>query len=58
MLKEKQYSCKQKEIAATKELERLEDTTKMLKGVLLLLELIKRTANFNSLDLELIANLG
>ena len=58
LLKKKQYSCKQEEIAATKELERLENATKILKKVLLLLKLIKRIANFNSLDLKLIANLG
>ena len=53
LLKEKQYSYKQEEIAATKELERLEDAARMLKEVSL-----SRTANLNFLDLELLANLG
>jgi len=56
VLKEKQYSCKRKEIAATKELERLKDKARMLKD--LPLKSIACTANLNNLDLGLLANLG
>jgi len=56
VLKEKQYRCKRKEIAATKELERLEDKAGMLKD--LPLKSIACTANLNTLNLGLLANLG
>jgi hypothetical protein len=56
VLKEKQYPCKRKEIAATKELERLENKAGMLKD--LPLKSVARTANLNTLDLEPLANLG
>jgi hypothetical protein len=57
LLKEKQYSCKRKEIATTKELERLEDKARMLKELPLLIP-VTRIVNLNNLDLELIAKLG
>jgi len=57
LLKEKRYSYKQEEIAATKELERLENAAKILKK-LPLLEPITRIANLNFLDLKLLTNLG
>ena len=56
MLKEKRYCYKRKEIAATKELKRLEDKVRMLKD--LPLKSIAYTANLNTLDLGLLANLG
>jgi hypothetical protein len=55
LLKEKQYNCERKEIAANKELEQLEDKAGMLKDVPLL-ELVACTANLNSIDLEPLAN--
>ena len=57
MLKEKRYYYKRKEIAATEELKRLEDATRMLKNPLLI-KPITRIANLKFLDLELLANLG
>ena len=56
-LKEKRFSYKREEIAAIEELKQLENTTKILKK-LLLLELVARIANFNFLVLNLLANLG
>jgi hypothetical protein len=56
VLKEKRYRCKREEIAATKELERLEDKAGMLKD--LSLKSVACTANLNTLGLELLANLG
>jgi len=59
---EKRRARKLKEIAVTKELKRLEDAAKMLKESLKdAVEMLKkilssRTANLNSLDLELLAN--
>jgi len=55
--KKKRQQQKLKVIAAIEKLERLEDKVEMLKK-LLLLKSIARTANFNFLDLELLANLG
>jgi hypothetical protein len=55
LLKEKRYHREREEIAANKELEQLEDKAGMLKDVPLL-ELVARTANLNSLDLEPLAN--
>jgi len=57
LLKEKRYSCKQEEIAITKELKRLKDKAKMLKD-LLLLEPVTRTANPFVLNTRLFTNLG
>ena len=56
MLKKKRYRCKRKEIAATKELKRLKDKAGMLKD--LPLKSITYTANLNTLNLGLLANLG
>ena len=56
-LEEKKFAREREEIAATKKLEQLEDTARMLRDSLLL-ELVTRTANLNILDLELLADLG
>jgi hypothetical protein len=55
LLKEKRYHREREEIAANKELERLEDKAGMLKDVPLL-ELVACTANLDSLDLEPLAD--
>jgi hypothetical protein len=56
VLKEKQYYYKRKKITITKELEHLKNKAGMLKD--LPLKSITYTANLNTLDLELLANLG
>jgi hypothetical protein len=57
LIKEKRYSRKRNKIAATEELERLEDKARLLKDVLLL-EPVKRAANPTILDSRSFANLG